>query len=270
MNRNLESGLDALRALLEVIDRLRSPGGCPWDMKQTEQSMAPHLLEESYEAVEAIASGDATDACEELGDVLMNILMIARIAAESDRFDTAAVARAITDKLVRRHPHVFGDVEADDADTVLENWEKIKIAERRDRPTERKGVLSGLPVDLPALLKAARLGEKAARVGFDWPDARGAREKVDEELRELDQAIAEGDRDEIEAELGDLLFAVTNVARRHGVDPETALRHANHRFTERFEYVETQLGDRLTDASLDEMESLWSTAKARSGRSSNR
>ncbi|MCA8941382.1 MAG: nucleoside triphosphate pyrophosphohydrolase [Planctomycetes bacterium] len=257
----MESGIEALRALLEVIDRLRGPGGCPWDREQTEASMAPHLLEETYEAVEAIRSGDAADTCEELGDVLMNVLMIARIAAESNRFDTADVARHITDKLVRRHPHVFGDVDADNAEVVLANWEKIKIAERSARPTKKQGVLSGLPVDLPSLLKAARLGEKAARVGFDWPDADGPREKVDEELAELDAALASGDRAAIESELGDVLFAITNIARRHGVDPESALRATNHRFIERFEYVEANLGERLREASLDEMERLWEEAK---------
>lgn len=227
--------------------------------------MTPHLLEETYEAVEAIQTANAADACEELGDVLMNVLMIARIASESDRFDTAAVARHITDKLVRRHPHVFGDVEADDADVVLANWEKIKIAERAANPDKKQGVLSGLPADLPALLKAARLGEKAARLGFDWPDCEGPRAKVDEELAELDAALADGDDDAIEAELGDVLFALTNVARRRGIDPESALRGANRRFVARFEYVEAKLGERLKSAALDEMERLWEEAK-KSGR----
>ncbi len=258
-----DSHIQALRGLLEVIDRLRGPGGCPWDREQTEQSMAPHLLEEAFEAIEALQAGDADAACEELGDVLMNVLMIARIASEEDRYDTAAIARGIADKLVRRHPHVFGDVEAADSDTVLANWEQIKIEERREQPTRKKGVLSGLPSDLPALLRAFRIGEKAARVGFDWPDAHGPRSKVDEELGELDEALASGDATAIESEFGDALFALANLARHHGVNPEMALRGTMGRFAARFEYVEAQLGERLAAAELDEMERLWVEAKER-------
>lgn len=225
--------------------------------------MAPHLLEEAFEAVDALQGDTADDACEELGDVLMNVFMIARIAEESDRFDTARVAHGIAEKLVRRHPHVFGDVTADNADAVLANWEQIKLQEQAEAPRAKpKGVLAGLPGALPALLKAFRVGEKVARVGFDWPDAAGPRDKVEEELREFDEALGRGDAAAAEKECGDLLFAVANLARHHGINPEMALRGTIERFSARFGHVETSLGDRLGDAPLDEMEALWAEAKA--------
>ena len=253
-----------LLRLLGIIDRLREPGGCPWDREQTEESMAPHLLEEAYEAVDAIRSGGAEASCEELGDVLMNVLMIARIASEAGRFDSEAVARTISDKLVRRHPHVFGDVRADDSDQVLANWERIKKDEKGPDHATR-GALDGLPVDLPALLLAFRIGEKAAGVGFDWPDLFGPRAKLDEELAELDAAIAGGDKDRIAAEIGDALFALANLARHLCVDPEMALRGTGERFKRRFAYVERELGDRLGTASLQEMETHWKQAKDQTG-----
>lgn len=255
--------LDAIGGLLRVIDRLRDPGGCPWDREQTESSMAPHLLEEAFEAVEAVRGGDAGAACEELGDVLMNVLMIARIASEAGRYDIGQVARGIADKLVRRHPHVFGDVAAGDSETVLANWERIKRTEKGDAP---RGVLSGLPAALPALLKAYRVGEKAARVGFDWPSADGPRAKIDEELRELDAARTAGHQAQIEAEFGDLLFAIANHARHCGVNPEMALAGTIARFRSRFEHVERHLGERLGDAPLDELERAWGEAKRAEGR----
>lgn len=250
-----------LLRLLGIIDRLRAPGGCPWDREQTEESMTPHLLEEAYEAIDAIRSGGAEASCEELGDVLMNVLMIARIASETERFDSEAVARSISDKLVRRHPHVFGDARADDKDQVLANWERIKKAEKGPG----HGTLDGLPVDLPALLLAYRIGEKVARVGFDWPDLAGPRAKLREELAELDAAIAADDPDDIAAEIGDALFALANLARHLNVNPEMALRGTGERFKQRFAHVEQQLGDRLGTASLQEMEAHWQAAKNRSG-----
>jgi MazG family protein len=224
--------------------------------------MAPHLLEEAYEAVEALQAEDPAASCEELGDVLMNVLMIARIASEAERYDVEDVARGIADKLVRRHPHVFGDAEVDDTDHVLANWEAIKRREKAGAPP--RAVLSGVPADLPALLRAHRVGEKAARTGFDWPDARGPRNKLSEEIDELDEALASGNREAIEHELGDVLFSVVNVARHAGVNSEMALRRTVQRFVQRFGHVEEQLGDRLESASLEEMEDLWQQAKKRS------
>lgn len=250
-----------LHRLQEIITRLRAPDGCPWDRKQTEESMAPHLLEETYEALDAIQSGSADDTREELGDVLMNVLMIAEIAKESGRFDAEGVAREISDKLVRRHPHVFGDVQADDADQVLENWEQIKRTEKADAPP--KGALDGVPAGLPALLQAYRIGEKASRVGFDWPDRNGPRKKLDEELSEFDEAVAAGDEEAMAEELGDLLFSVVNVARHAGVNPEMALRATNAKFRARFGHVESELGEGLKNAPLEVMEEIWVAAKDR-------
>lgn len=250
-----------LDRLLDVIERLRGPGGCPWDREQTEPSMAPHLLEEAYEAVEALQGSDPGAACEELGDVLMNVLMIARIASESDAYDIERVASGIADKLIRRHPHVFGDTKVEDSDQVLANWEAIKRREKEDAPP--RGVLSGVPDALPALLRAHRVGEKAARTGFDWPDMNGPREKLHEELEELDQALKSDDADAIEHEVGDVLFSVVNIARRAGVNSEMALRRGIQRFTARFGHLEEVLGERLESASLDEMEAVWQQAKDR-------
>ena len=247
-----------LTRLIEVVRRLRAPGGCPWDRQQSQLTMAPHLLEEAYEAVEAIERGHTLETAEELGDVLMNVLMIAQIASEEGQFDAGDVAHAIADKLVRRHPHVFGDVQAKDTDTVLQNWEAIK---RSEKGGKNRGTLDGLPTGLPGLLKAFRMGEKVARVGFDWPDRVGPRAKVDEELAELDEALETGDPGRVKDELGDVLFAVVNLARHAGVNPEMALRGTIDRFATRFAAVEQALGDRLGDASLEEMEAAWQKAK---------
>lgn len=263
--------LPAFARLLEVIARLRAPDGCPWDRQQTLASMAPCLLEEAYEAVDALRGDERAAQCEELGDVLMNVLMCAQIASESDRenggFDAAAVALGVADKLVRRHPHVFGDRRADSADEAYRNWERRKLAERTadaagGAGAAAKGVLAGVPQDLPALLRAFRIGEKAARVGFDWPDPRGPREKIAEELRELDEAIARGDPGAVAAELGDLLFSVCNLARHLQANPEMALRGTVDRFVARFAKVERELGADLTGRSLDELEAAWQRAKA--------
>lgn len=266
-----DSSHPELLRLLAIVARLRAPGGCPWDREQTEVTMAPHLLEEAFEAVEAIESGDTEQTREELGDVLMNIFMVAQIADEGGRFGIEGVAREIADKLVRRHPHVFGpsegqpqvDTEGADARQVLANWETIKRQERAEQQESAtpKSVLSGLPKSLPALLRAYRIGEKAANAGFDWPDRSGPRQKLEEEATELDQAVAAGDQAAVHQELGDVLFAVVNLARHLSINPEMALRATIDKFTRRFEHVEEQLGDRLRDAPLAEKEELWEEAK---------
>jgi MazG family protein len=255
-----------LARLIQIVSRLRAPGGCPWDREQTEATMAPHLLEEACEAVDAIERGDARDSCEELGDVLMNVLMISQISSEHGGFDLEDVAHNLADKLVRRHPHVFppeGEaVTAEDAAQVLRNREAIKRQEKASKgDSNRVGVLSGVPAELPSLLKAHRVGEKAAQVGFDWPDQSGAREKLAEELEELDRALQEKDQEAVAREVGDSMFSLVNLARHIGVNAEMALRGTIRRFVTRFERVEKRLGPDLEKASMEDLEAAWQSAK---------
>lgn len=257
--------LEALARLMQVIDTLRSPGGCPWDGEQTVETLAPHLVEEAHELADAVARGDARGTCGELGDLLMGVLMVARVASEARGFGAREVAEGITAKLIRRHPHVYGaDAAAAkrDVGTVLQNWEAIKKQEKEQQGESDTSALSGVPRSLPALLRAHRVGEKAAAAGFDWPDLRGPSEKVEEEWREFRQAVAGGDRAAAARELGDLLFALVNVARKLQIEPELALRGTVERFSARFRYIERHLGKPLRDASLAEMDVLWERAKA--------
>jgi len=249
--------LARLTELVGVVYRLRDPDGCPWDNEQTVESMAKNLLEESFETAEAIAAKSDAETCEELGDVLMNIVLIARIAEQGGRFSLAEVAAGIAEKLVRRHPHVFGDRVAADADEALANWNATKQAEGK---AGRESVLDGVPENLPGLLRALRIGEKAARVGFDWPEATGALGKLDEETTELRAACDSGDPDRIEDELGDVLFAAVNVARFHKLDPEQALRRTIAKFRRRFAVIEDTFGEQLGTISLEELEAEWRRA----------
>jgi tetrapyrrole methylase family protein/MazG family protein len=255
----------AIERLLAIMARLRAPDGCPWDLEQTLESLRPYLLEEAYEVLEALDAGDAAAHREELGDLLLQIVFQARLREEDGAFAFADVADAISDKLVSRHPHVFAGGQVKDAEGVLKQWAALKREEKR-----KKGgglsALEGVPRELPALARADRLTEKASRVGFDWPDAAGARAKVTEELGELDEAIASGRRAEIERELGDTLFALANLARKLGVAPEEALRGTVGRFITRFTHVEQELERRGVApgmSSLQEMDLLWDEAKAR-------
>lgn len=255
----------ALERLMQVVDTLRSPNGCPWDQKQTVETLAPHLVEEAHEMADAVARGSHADTCEELGDLLMGILMIGRVASEDRGYDPAAIAEGITAKLIRRHPHVYGEVQVDGSGEVLRNWEAIKKQEKAEKG-EDSSVLAGVPRSLPALLRAYRVGQKASNAGFDWPDLAGPVEKIDEELGEFREALASEDRSRQEAELGDLLFAIVNVARKLKIEPELALRGTIERFQSRFGAVEKGLatqGKALADASLEEMDALWDAAKAR-------
>ncbi|MFL5301325.1 MAG: nucleoside triphosphate pyrophosphohydrolase [Anaeromyxobacteraceae bacterium] len=259
MNRTCE----AVERLLGIMERLRGPDGCPWDREQTLETLRPYVLEETYEVLEAIESGDPREHREELGDLLLQIVFQAQLAKEQGTFDFAGVATAISDKLVSRHPHVFGDAEVHDAEAVLKQWAELKQKEKAAKGGG-KSVLEGVPRELPALARAERLTEKASRVGFDWPDAAGARAKVDEELRELDEAIAQGDARRIEDELGDALFSLANLARKLAVPPEEALRRTVGRFIERFQFVEAELGRKGVPhgrATLEEMDELWELAK---------
>lgn len=253
--------LPGFRDLLATVARLRAPDGCPWDREQTMASMAPHLIEEAFEAADALRTGDLTAAREELGDVLVNVALVAQMAAEQGQGDADGIAAAAATKLVRRHPHVFGDTRADGAEMAYRNWERIKQAERSQQQSP-KGALDGVPAALPALLRAFRLGEKAARVGFDWPDRQGPRQKLDEELAEFDAAIAGGDKAEITDELGDVLFSVCNLARHLGVNPEMALAGTADKFKRRFASVERSFDHQLQGRSLQELDAAWNRAKA--------
>ncbi len=255
---------EAIERLLAIMERLRGPGGCPWDREQTLKTLRPYVLEETYEVLEAIDAGDPREHCEELGDLLLQIVFQAQLAKEGGRFEFADVAEAISNKLVARHPHVFGDADVKDADAVLRQWAALKREEKRAKGGGLS-VLEGVPREMPALARADRLSEKASRVGFDWPDPEGARGKLSEELGELDAAIRRGDRDAIEHELGDALFALANVSRKLGVPPEEALRGAIGRFVSRFGHVERELARRGVphgEATLAEMNALWDEAKS--------
>jgi len=253
--------------LLAVMRVLRGPGGCPWDLEQSFETLKPYLVEETYEVLDAIDSGDPERLKGELGDVLLQVVFQAQIAKDEGLFTFEDVAETLSKKLIRRHPHVFGDAVAKTADDVLRSWEKIKTREKAGKtdPSE-KGLLSGVPKHLPALLKCYRLCQKAGRVGFDWPDIAQVVDKVAEEAGELTRARTAAAR---KHEIGDLLFAVANLARHLGVDPESALQETNRRFISRFGYVEQELrkkGKSPSDSTLDEMDRLWDKAKRRERR----
>ena len=256
--------LDAFSRLLAIIDRLRAPDGCPWDLEQTVSSMAPSLIEEAFEAVEAIEAGDEEGTVEELGDLLLVVTLIARIAQDEGRFDLERAARAVGDKLIRRHPHVFGEVQVDGSQAAIANWEKIKQAERKDKAQDASA-LAGVPKALPALQRAQRLAAKAVAAGFRWDDAAGARAKLEEEVGELQAALASGDARAIEAELGDVLLAGAFLGHYLDVDPERATREALRRFEGRFRSMEAELGGSLRERSLDELVAAWEDAKKRMG-----
>lgn len=225
-------------ALVALMRRLLAPDGCPWDREQDFGSLRKYVLEEACEVIDAIDRGERRELKEELGDLALQVVFLGELARREGSFGPDDVIRAIVEKLVHRHPHVFADVQVDGTEQVLDNWEKIKAREKQGR-----GVLDGVPRALPALYRAQRMSDKASRVGFDWPDGRGSRAKVDEELAELDEAVGGRDRDRIEAELGDLLFALVNFARHLGVDAETALRKAGDRFSARFALVERRVNE---------------------------
>jgi tetrapyrrole methylase family protein/MazG family protein len=249
--------------LVEIMARLRGEGGCPWDREQTPETIKPYLIEETYEVLEAIDEQDPEKLKEELGDLMLQVVFHARMAEETGAFAIGDVLAAINDKLVRRHPHVFGDRKAETAQEVLFNWEQIKQTERR-REKGQASLLDGVPREMPALLRAHRLQEKASRVGFDWKEAQEVFRKVEEELAELRAAMEGQAADRVEAELGDLLFALVNLSRFLAVNPEEALRKTIARFIARFRYIEEELARRgrsLRQATLEEMDALWAEAK---------
>jgi tetrapyrrole methylase family protein/MazG family protein len=259
------SALDgAFADLLQIMDRLRDPGGCPWDREQTYATLRNYLLEECYEVVEALDAGDRPGLREELGDLLFQIVFLSRLAKEEGAFTAEDVARGIAEKMVRRHPHVFGDGKADTSEEVLRNWEEIKRSEKGAAEEPARSVLAGIPRGLPALLKAQRLGTKAARVGFDWHRDADVLDKIDEEVRELRQAAASGRPEEVREEFGDLLFALVMLGRRLEVDAEEALEGANRKFQARFHEVERRLqaaGIAVEEAGLATLDRYWDEVK---------
>lgn len=259
----------AVERLAEVMRRLRAPDGCPWDKEQDLRSLRPYLVEETYEVLDEMDrvgyGGPWKPFAEELGDLLFQIVFHAQLATEKNEFTLADVANAIAEKLERRHPHVFGTDRVEGAEQVLQNWAKLKADERKAKTGKAGSVLDGVPTAAPALQRAERLTEKASRIGFDWPDLKGVRAKIDEELRELDEAIASKERDAIEHELGDVLFAIANLGRKLNTPSEDALRMTNKRFTSRFHRVEEQLaaaGIPFGEATLEQMDRFWDVAKA--------
>ena len=251
---------EQFEALIAIMDRLRDPGGCPWDQKQTMESLQPYLIEEAYECLDAMERGDRDEQCDELGDLLLQIVFQSRIASEDGSFTVSDVIQAISDKMIRRHPHVFSDGSAEDAEDVLTQWEEIK---RREKGDQLRSIVAGIPVSAPALQRAARLGEKVSRVGLDWDSAAAVREKVNEELGELEEAAQRGDAAQIEEELGDLLFTVAQLARHLKVEPEGALRKATRKFTQRIEHIEASLDQAdQTWEQVDDVERLWDEAKS--------
>lgn len=283
------AALAALAELIAVVDRLRDPDdGCPWDLEQTHASLVPYVLEEAHEVADAIRHGDDGHLAEELGDLLLQVVLHARIASEQGRFDLAAIAEGITGKLIRRHPHVFAGAEAKDSAAVRRSWEAIKAAEQRERAAQaasREGAEAGGALDAtpggaavsvsplsdqlarkvrgqPALAGAMTISKKAAAAGFEWDDMDGVWQKVHEELDELKEAVASGDKAHAQEELGDVLFTLVNVARWCGIDPEAGLAGTNRRFLDRFSRVEAALGGDLQGRGIRELEGLWQQAKA--------
>ncbi len=271
--------------LIEIMAALRTPGtGCPWDLEQDFATIAPYTLEEAYEVVDAIDRGDLEDLREELGDLLLQVVFHARMAQEAGRFAFGDVVQAITEKLIRRHPHVFGNARELSAGAVKGLWDEIKAGEKaaraarrlgaargdgREPAAEPGGALAGVPVVLPALTRALKLQEKAGKVGFDWNDPQAVLAKIREETEEISAALAAGDRTGAAAETGDLMFAVVNLARHLGADPEAALRGTNAKFERRFAFIEQALAARHktpSQSSLEEMDALWNAAKAAEGK----
>jgi nucleoside triphosphate diphosphatase len=263
----VKSSRDIAR-LIEIMAALRTPQtGCPWDLEQNFETIAPYTLEEAYEVADAIARGDLADLRDELGDLLLQVVFHARMAQERGAFDFGDVVQSITEKLLRRHPHVFGDAQGLTPQAVEGLWERIKAQEKADRNVhgEQKGALAGVPVALPALTRALKLQNKAGKVGFDWNDPHAVLAKIREEADEIESALAAGQRDQAAAEVGDLLFAVVNLARHLGADPEAVLRATNQKFERRFASIERALaenGKAPQDATLAEMDALWDAAKA--------
>lgn len=258
MTHTREEKKEAFSRLLDILDRLRVE--CPWDKKQTNESLRPNTIEEVYELCDALSKDEVKNICKELGDVLLHIVFYAKIASEKEQFDIADVCNQLCDKLIFRHPHVFGNVKAGSAEQVSENWEKIKQKEKDGNKT----VLSGVPAALPSLIKAFRIQEKAHNVGFDWDEAPASWQKVKEEIQEFETEISNMDKQKAEAEFGDVLFSLVNTARLYKINPDNALEKSNQKFIARFNYIEEcarNQGRSLEELTLDEMDRFWNQAK---------
>jgi len=264
---------DKFEKLVEIMATLRGPNGCPWDKQQDFNSLKPMLVEEVYEVLEAVENQDFDGLSEELGDMLLHVLFHSQLGKEGGQFDINTVIEKISDKLVRRHPHVFGDESASTPEEVIKNWEAIKAQEKaeklKNRTPEQRSLLEGIPSKLPAIHEAHQISSRAARVGFDWPDIDGIFEKLQEEVRELKEVIStagnETQRERLEDEIGDMLFVIVNIARYLKIDSESALKRANRKFKTRFQHMESELakqGKTLEQTSLAEMEALWQKAKS--------
>ncbi len=257
-----EEKMQAFGRLLDILDELREK--CPWDHKQTNESLRPNTIEETYELCDALVKNDVSNICKELGDVLLHVCFYAKIGSEKEQFDIADVCNRLCDKLIFRHPHVYGDVVANSAGDVVKTWEQIKLKEKGGNQT----VLSGVPDALPSLIKAYRIQDKARNVGFDWDKKEDVWDKVREELDELQAELAKGDKENSEAEFGDFLFSLINAGRLYHLNPDNALEHTNQKFIRRFNYVEEQAhksGRQLPDMTLVEMDALWNEAKKELG-----
>ncbi|MCG3420625.1 nucleoside triphosphate pyrophosphohydrolase [Oceanobacillus jordanicus] len=251
--------------LREVIAVLRSPEGCPWDRKQTHESLREYAIEEVYELIDAIDNQDDENIIEELGDILLQVMLHSQIGEDDGYFTVDDVIRAVTDKMIHRHPHVFADRHVDSVEEVYKNWEELK---KEEKPGERTSVLDGVPKNLPSLAKAVKLQKKAAKTGFDWEEVKDIWAKLTEELDEVKEAISDDNKEEIEKEFGDILFVIANLSRYYKINPEVALNRTNEKFTSRFAFIEEQLGEQQKDiqkATLQEMDELWDKAKEREG-----
>jgi len=261
MNTQKEKLCDALISLLEIMERLRAPDGCPWDAQQTEQTLKVYLLEEAYEVLDAIEKEDPEALCEELGDLFFQIIFLTQLAKEKGKFTFLNVMERIRDKMIRRHPHVFGEKKVRDAQEVVDNWAKIKRQEKKEKPEE---VLNRVPASLPALLRAHRLSERAARFGFDWKDKEQVWEKVKEEFLELKTAMEEKSAEKVKEEIGDLIFSLVNLSRHWGFNAEDILRQTNTKFTDRFNKMILSLREKGIDvekASIEQMDQIWEEIK---------
>ncbi len=265
MGKPPPSDTTSIEALIEIMAALRAPeGGCPWDLEQTFETIAPYTIEEAYEVADAIHEGDRTALKDELGDLLFQVVYHARMAEEAGHFAFADVVKSISDKMLRRHPHVFGEAEIESAGAQTRNWEALK-AQERAKAGKARSLLDDVPRALPALTRAAKLTGRVARVGFDWQSADKVYDKLEEELGEVREAAASGDKAALKDELGDVLFVAANLCRKYGVDPEAALAGTNRKFAARFAYMEraaAKAGQRLEDLSLEDMDALWEAAKA--------
>ncbi len=275
MSKTPPAELNRIEALIEIMAALRDPdGGCPWDLEQSFETIAPYTLEEAYEVADAIQTGDMDELKHELGDLLLQVIYHARMAEEANLFEFSDVVKSISNKMIRRHPHVFGEASIKTAEDQTKSWEEIKAAERKERAAEGKdaapnerphSALDGVPQALPALLRAEKLTNRAARVGFDWKEPTHVFAKLDEEIAEVREAIASENQNAIQDELGDILFVMANLCRKFGVNPEQALTGTNQKFTSRFHYMEKQIAQQNRhpqDLSLEELDNLWGEAKS--------